>query len=77
MEVVSLSGSADVASQVFELSGAEARMVYESTGSDPTMAVAAIYLEPQGKDIMVDGAIPGVMLSNSDANATALHKAAG
>lgn len=76
-EVVSLNGSADVASQVFELTGAEARLVYEFTGSDPTMAVAAIYLEPQGKDIMVDGAIPVVMLSKPDANTTALHKAPG
>ena len=77
VEVVSLSGAADQASQVFELSGKETRLVYEFTGSDPDMAIAAIYLEKEGKDIMVDGGIPVVMLSKPESNTTALHKKAG
>lgn len=76
-EVVALTGSADVASQVFELSGAEARLTYEFKGSDPEMAVAAVYLEPEGKDIATDGALPVVMLSKPGASTTALHKKPG
>lgn len=77
VEVVSLSGAADQASQVFALSGKETRMVYEFVGSDPDMAIAAIYLEKEGKDIMVDGGVPVVMLSKPESNTTALHKKAG
>ncbi|MDO5753310.1 TM2 domain-containing protein [Arthrobacter sp.] len=76
-EVVSLSGTADQASQVFELSGKETRLVYEFTGSDPDMAIAAIYLEKEGTDIAVDGGIPVVMASKPESNTTALHKKAG
>ncbi len=41
------------------------------------MVVAAIYLEPEGKDISKDGGIPIAMLSKPGANVTALHKTAG
>ncbi|MDJ0312722.1 TM2 domain-containing protein [Arthrobacter sp. H35-D1] len=77
VEVVALSGTADQASQVFELSGKETRMVYEFLGSDPDMAIAAIYVEKEGKDIMVDGGVPVVMASKPESNTTALHKKAG
>lgn len=77
VEVVSLSGTADQASQVFELTGKETRMVYEFIGSDPEMAIAAIYLEKEGTDITVDGGIPAVMLSKPESNTTAVHKKAG
>lgn len=77
VEVVSLSGTADQASQVFALSGEETRMVYEFIGSDPDMAIAAIYLEKEGTDISVDGGIPVVMASKPESNTTAVHKKAG
>ena len=77
VEVVSLSGTADQASQVFALSGKETRMVYEFIGADPDMAIAAVYLEKEGSDIAVDGGIPVVMLSKPENNTTALHKKAG
>ncbi|PYI69605.1 hypothetical protein CVV68_00375 [Arthrobacter livingstonensis] len=76
-EVVALSGSADQASQVFELTGADAQLSYEFKGSDPEMAVAAVYLEPEGTDIATDGGIPVVMLSKPGASTTALHKKPG
>ena len=77
VEVVSLNGTADQASQVFELSGKETRMVYEFIGSDPDMAIAAVYVEKEGTDITVDGGIPVVMISKPEGNTTALHKKAG
>lgn len=77
VEVASLSGTADQASQVFALSGKETRLVYDFKGADPDMAIAAIYLEKEGTDIMVDGGIPVVMLSKPESNTTALHKKAG
>lgn len=77
VEIASLSGTADQASQVFELSGKETRMMYEFVGADPEMAIAAVYVEKEGTDIMVDGGIPVVMLSKPESNTTALHKKAG
>lgn len=77
VEVVALSGTADQASQVFELSGKETRMVYEFTGQDPDFAMAAIYLEKEGADITVDGGIPLVMATTPESNTTAVHKKAG
>ena len=41
------------------------------------MAIAAIYVENEGKDIMVDGGVPVVMASKPESNTTALHKKAG
>ncbi|AIY01957.1 hypothetical protein ART_2358 [Arthrobacter sp. PAMC 25486] len=77
VEVVSLSGAADQASQVFALSGKETRMVYEFVGSEEDFAIGSIYLEKEGTDIMVDGGIPVVMITKPESNTTALHKKAG
>lgn len=74
--VQSLEGSSDSASQVFELTGAAAQLSYNFTGGED-MVVAAIYLEPEGKDISTDGGIPIVMLSKPGSNVIALHKAPG
>ncbi|NVM96373.1 TM2 domain-containing protein [Arthrobacter wenxiniae] len=74
--VQSLQGTSDSASQVFELTGAEAQLSYDFKGG-ADMVVAAIYLEPEGKDISKDGGIPIVMLSKTGASTTALHKTAG
>lgn len=76
-EVVALSGSSDTASQVFELTGAEAQLTYEFKGTDPDMVVVAVYLESEGKDISKDGALPVVVLSKPGASTTALHKKPG
>lgn len=41
------------------------------------MVVGAIYVLPEGTDIMVDGGIPVVMISKAGAGDTILRKAAG
>ena len=74
--VQSLEGTSDSASQVFELTGAEAQLSYDFKGT-AEMVVAAIYLEREGADISKDGGIPIVMLSKPGSNVTALHKTAG
>jgi hypothetical protein len=74
--VETLSGTAGNSSQVFELTGAEAQLTYDFQGSTD-MAVAAVYLEPEGKYISTDGGIPIVMLSKPGTDVTALHKTAG
>lgn len=74
--IQTLEGTSDSASQVFELSGAEAQLSYDFKGSSD-MVIAAIYLEKEGKDISKDGAIPLVMLNKAGSNVTALHKGAG
>ncbi|WP_125615948.1 TM2 domain-containing protein [Specibacter cremeus] len=76
-EVVALNGTADTASQVFELTGAEARLTYDFKGAPGNMAVVAVYLEPEGTDIATDGGIPVLMLSEPGKNTTALHKKPG
>lgn len=74
--VQTLEGTGDSASQVFELTGAEAQLRYDFKGGSD-MVIAAIYLEKDGKDISKDGGIPLVMLNKAGANVTALHKGAG
>lgn len=77
VEVVALNGTADQASQVFALSGKETRLVYDFVGSEDNFAIASIYLEKEGTDIMVDGGIPVVLASKPESNTTAIHKKAG
>jgi hypothetical protein len=74
--VATLSGTAGGSSQVFELTGAEAQLSYDFKGGADA-AVAAVYLEPEGKDITTDGGFPLVMLSKAGSSVTALHKAPG
>ncbi|MGO4384656.1 TM2 domain-containing protein [Specibacter sp. RAF43] len=76
-EVTSLSGTANTAGQVFELTGAEARMTYEFKAANADFAIASVYLEPEGKDIATEGAMPVVMITKPDSATTALHKKAG
>lgn len=75
-EVVTLSGSNDKASEVFELTGSEARLKYEFTGSGD-FAVGAVYLEKEGTDLATDGGIPLLMLDADESSQTMLHKGAG
>jgi len=74
--VATLSGTAGASSQVFELTGAEAQLSYDFKGGADSV-IAAVYLEPEGKDITKDGGFPLVMLSKAESSVTALHKSAG
>lgn len=80
-KVAELSGSTDNASQSFQLSGEDARLVYSFTGGEllngQSMAMGAIYLMEDGKDKAVDGAIPTKMVNKDETGETALHKKAG
>lgn len=75
-KVISIKGSSDKASQTFELTGAEARLSYEFSGSKE-MGVGAVYLEKEGTDLLTDGGIPLVMPTSDEKDTTALHKKAG
>ncbi|MCG2621412.1 TM2 domain-containing protein [Arthrobacter sp. I2-34] len=75
-KVVTLDGSANAASQTFELSGGETRLVYNFKGSQDFVVVAA-YLEEEGTDLNKDGGIPLLMLDKPDKGETAIHKSAG
>ncbi|GAA2140155.1 hypothetical protein GCM10009825_27650 [Arthrobacter humicola] len=80
-KVAELTGSTDLASQSFQLSGKEARLVYEFTGAElvngKPAAIGAIYLMEDGKDKMKDGGIPVKMVTKDESGETALHKSAG
>jgi hypothetical protein len=80
-KVAELAGSADMASQSFQLSGKEARLVYSFTGgtmlNGQSAAIGAIYLMDDGKDKSKDGGIPLKMLSKDESSETAVHKSAG
>lgn len=75
-EAVTLSGSADKSSAVFELTGGEARLDYDFAG-DPDYSIGAVYLLEEGTDLHQDGGIPVVMFSGPEADSTALHKTPG
>ncbi|EMY35811.1 hypothetical protein D477_002436 [Arthrobacter crystallopoietes BAB-32] len=75
-EVVTLSGSANSASQTFELAGGQTRLVYSFEGSQDFVVVAA-YLEEAGTDLNKDGGIPLLMLDKPESGETAVHKSAG
>ncbi|WP_426225092.1 hypothetical protein [Pseudarthrobacter sp. DSP2-3-2b1] len=80
-KVAELAGSSDMASQSFQLSGKEARLVYSFTGgtmlNGQSAAIGAIYLMDDGKDKTKDGGIPLKMLSKDESSETAIHKSAG
>jgi TM2 domain-containing membrane protein YozV len=75
-KVAELSGATDLAGQSFQLSGKEARLVYNFQGGQ-SAAIGAIYLMDDGKDKMKDGALPLKMLSKDESGETALHKSVG
>jgi hypothetical protein len=80
-KVAELTGSTDGASQSFQLSGKDARLVYTFTGGMQTngqsMALGSVYLMEDGKDKMKDGGIPVKMVNKDETGETALHKSAG
>lgn len=76
--IAEISGSADQQTDTIELTGGNVRITYEfvdSTGHG--MIVGAIYLLDEGVDIMVDGGIPDVMVTEAGEGETILRKGAG
>jgi TM2 domain-containing membrane protein YozV len=80
-KVAELTGSTDGASQSFQLTGKDARLVYTFTGAQQlngqSAGIGAVYLMEDGKDKMKDGALPVKMVNKDEAGETALHKSAG
>ncbi|MDH4140413.1 MAG: hypothetical protein OEV43_07565 [Coriobacteriia bacterium] len=74
VKVAELSGNANKRSAPFELTGAPARLKYTVKGD---MVVCAVYLLPEGTDLMTEGGFPEVMLSEAGSDQTFLSKGAG
>ncbi|NKG21998.1 TM2 domain-containing protein [Paeniglutamicibacter terrestris] len=75
-KVVSLKGTNGQASEIFELTGADARMSYNFTGGGD-FSLGSVYLEEEGVDLMTDGGLPLLMLDKAEKASTAVHKKAG
>lgn len=76
--VAEISGSADQQSDTIVLSGGKVRITYtfeDSTGYGTI--VGAIYLLDEGVDIMEDGGIPDVMVTEAGSGDTILRKGEG
>lgn len=76
--VVTLTGNADQQSDTITLTGGKTRVTYDfvdSTGQG--MIVGAVYVLTEGTDLMTDGGIPDVMISEAGAGETILRKSAG
>lgn len=76
--VAEISGSADQQSDTIVLSGGKVRITYtfeDNTGYGSI--VGFIYLLDEGVDLMEDGGIPDVMISEAGSGETILRKGAG
>lgn len=76
--VATIEGNADQQSDTIALTGGKVRVSYEFTdnlGYD--MVMGAIYVLTEGTDIMKDGGIPDVMISEAGSGETILRKSEG
>ncbi|MBK0421013.1 DUF4190 domain-containing protein [Leucobacter sp. CSA2] len=77
-EVATITGSADQQTDTIALSGGKVRVSYDFTDTAGMgTIVAAIYVMDEGKDLMKDGGIPDVMVTEAGAGETILRKSAG
>lgn len=76
--VTTISGSADQQTDTIVLTGGKVRLTYDFVDSSGYgTIVGAVYVLTEGTDIMVDGGIPDVMVSEAGAGETILRKSAG
>lgn len=76
--LATISGNADQQSDTLVFSGGKIRVTYEfvdTSGMD--MVVGAVYVLTEGTDLMTDGGIPDVMVSEEGAGETILRKSEG
>ena len=73
--VAELSGNANKSSDTFRLSGGKATLTYDFKGD--IAVVGAIYILKEGTDLLVDGGIPEVMVSEAGSDSTIIRKSAG
>ncbi|MFS0886436.1 hypothetical protein [Aeromicrobium sp. 179-A 4D2 NHS] len=77
-KLATLSGNADKQSDTIKLTGGKVRLSYEfkdTSGMD--MVVGGVYLLDEGTDLMSDGGIPEVMVSEASKDRTILRKDEG
>ena len=74
VSIVELEGNANKNSDTFRLTGGKARITYNFTGN--TM-IGAIYVMREGTDLMEDGGIPEVMVTEAGEDSTIIRKSAG
>lgn len=75
-EVITISGSTDKRSQLFELTGAEARLNWTVEGEDPFVFVA-IYVLEEGTSLEREGGFSEVIVGESGSDTTFLVKEPG
>lgn len=76
--VATLTGNADQQSDTITLSGGKTRVTYDFVDSSGYGSIiGAIYVLTEGTDLMTDGGIPDVMISEAGAGETILRKSAG
>ncbi|EYT52756.1 hypothetical protein H490_0112435 [Leucobacter sp. UCD-THU] len=76
--VATITGNADQQSDTIALTGGKVRVTYDFVdNAGANMVVGAVYVLTEDTDIMTDGAIPDVMISEPGAGETILRKDAG
>jgi len=73
--VTEIKGTTDKRSDVFELTGAKARMTYNFDGGD--MIFGTIYIVKEGQDLMKEGGFPEVTINKAGEDSTFLSKGKG
>jgi hypothetical protein len=75
VKLVTLNGSADKSSKVITTKGGDLRLTYNFRGGD--MIIGGVYLLDKGTDLMKDGGIPEVMVTERGKDSTLLYRDAG
>jgi len=73
--VAELKGNANKGSDTFNLTGNKKRLTYTFSGD--TMIVGSIYVLREGTELMVDGGIPEVMVTEGGTDSTILRRSEG
>jgi hypothetical protein len=76
VKLVTLNGSADKSSKVITTKGGDLRLTYNFRGGD-SLVIGGVYLLDKGTDLMKDGGIPEVMVTEPSKDSTLLYRDAG
>ena len=76
VKLVTLNGAADKSSKVITLKGGDVRLTYNFRGSE-SVVIGAVYLLEKGTDLMRDGGIPEVMVTERSKDSTLLYRDPG
>lgn len=73
--ITELKGNADKSSDTFRLNGGKVRLTYNFQGN--VAVFGGVYILKEGVDLMTDGGIPEVMVSEVGGDSTIVRKAKG